>query len=235
MNPERKIILTAEGKKVIEGDILSVWTAERGLSKADQMADQTIRPMIKPGWTVVDAGAALGDHTQVYLEQVGPEGRVIAIEPNEQFLVCLRHNCPGAEIVPFALWHEVADLYLHVNPANIGGGTLQPTNVAGSNGYALGPYKTITLDSLNLNRLDYMKLDVEGTEYYAMLGGERTIRTFMPIMVIEINPPVMSANKLTCDQVYKLLEDWGYDWISICGTPGKYPQAYADIHCWPKR
>ncbi|MDA7669971.1 FkbM family methyltransferase [Akkermansiaceae bacterium] len=43
----------------------------------------------------------------------------------------------------------------------------------------------VTLDSLNLDRLDYLKIDVEGYEENVIKGGLNTINNFKPIIVIE--------------------------------------------------
>jgi FkbM family methyltransferase len=43
----------------------------------------------------------------------------------------------------------------------------------------------ITLDSLCLESLDFMKIDVEGYEPYVLEGAMESIKKFMPIIVLE--------------------------------------------------
>src|SRR4029077_13160541 len=51
-----------------------------------------ILPLIRPGDTVVDVGAFIGDHTLAFSKQVGGEGVVYAFEPNPIAFKCLHHN-----------------------------------------------------------------------------------------------------------------------------------------------
>ena len=46
-------------------------------------------------------------------------------------------------------------------------------------------YKMITLDSLKLERLDFMKVDVEGYELNVLKGGEETIKRYRPVIWCE--------------------------------------------------
>jgi hypothetical protein len=66
------------------------------------------------------------------------------------------------------------------------------------------------LDSLNLDRFDYVKIDCEGYEYNILLGAEQTIKRFQPVVVVE--------QKLHKDtgrteqnqyQAAELLKSWG--------------------------
>jgi FkbM family methyltransferase len=65
--------------------------------------------------------------------------------------------------------------------------------------------KTITIDSLNLEKLDLIKLDVQGFELKTLLGGEKTIKNNYPLMFIE-----NYIDQESDQQVIKLLEEWGY-------------------------
>ena len=44
---------------------------------------------------------------------------------------------------------------------------------------------TIALDSLNIPKLDFIKLDIQGFEYKALIGGINTIKNNMPTIFIE--------------------------------------------------
>ena len=44
----------------------------------------------------------------------------------------------------------------------------------------------ISLDSLNLDRLDFIKIDAEGWEHKVLLGAEKTIERFKPAIFIEL-------------------------------------------------
>jgi hypothetical protein len=44
-----------------------------------------------------------------------------------------------------------------------------------------------TLDSLNFTNIKFIKMDVEGYEYFVLLGGLNTILQSKPIIIIELN------------------------------------------------
>lgn len=58
-----------------------------------------------------------------------------------------------------------------------------------------------TLDSFQL-KPEFIKVDVEGFEYQVLLGGEKTIKENLPILLIE---GVTQNSK-----VHNILKDWGY-------------------------
>jgi len=43
-----------------------------------------------------------------------------------------------------------------------------------------------TIDSLDLGRIDFIKMDIEGSELAALKGGEQTIRTHRPQLAISL-------------------------------------------------
>lgn len=171
---------------VLEDDThISKWVRETGKLDHDEYSLGLILPNIKEGDWVVDAGAFIGDHTTAYLRAVGPEGHVMAFEPNPEAYRCLLHNCPTAKNV-FAGLGEKEDKLRFTTGANMGA-----SHICG-----LGDKKVdiVTLDSYNLSRLDFFKLDVEGFEISALKGASKTISKFKPMMWIEVNQWALGRN-----------------------------------------
>jgi len=63
-----------------------------------------------------------------------------------------------------------------------------------------------TIDNLNLPKLDLIKLDVQGFEFKAIKGGEKTIKNNHPLMLIENYP-----NSEQDQKVIDLVKEWGYE------------------------
>ena len=69
----------------------------------------------------------------------------------------------------------------------------------------------VTIDSLNLSGLDFMKIDVEGFEINVINGGLKTIEKFRPIITLECwsNHNGGTSIDYTRD-TFKVLMDMGY-------------------------
>ncbi|GAB3268390.1 hypothetical protein GCM10027296_47570 [Chitinimonas naiadis] len=68
--------------------------------------------------------------------------------------------------------------------------------------------KMVAIDDLNLDRLDFIKIDIEGMEMDALMGAERAITNHKPQMLIE---------KLKSDEagIRSFLEDRGYKILQL--------------------
>lgn len=73
--------------------------------------------------------------------------------------------------------------------------------------------EVVTIDSLNLDKLDYIKIDVEGYEENIINGGINTIKKCKPIIILECYEtfePLVEANINFVKQKYKSLLEIGY-------------------------
>lgn len=137
----------------------------------------------------IDCGAHRGVVTRHLATRFA---RVVAIEPGP-----LADQIEGAEVIRVALGDKPGRCGMADGRWNTG----QRHVVAGDE------VEVITLDSLNLAP-DFIKLDVEGCEYAALLGAEQTIRTHKPVIMLEENGlnRRYGVEDFACQ---KLLESWG--------------------------
>ncbi len=85
--------------------------------------------VIKPGMTVLDIGANLGYFTLLMADLVGPDGRVLAFEPNPEMAGCLRQSLAvngfgNARLHELALGEAPGRLMLAFDTGMPGGGHL---------------------------------------------------------------------------------------------------------------
>lgn len=139
---------------------------------------------IKPvaGDYVVDAGACFGDTAIDFAETVGEDGRVYSFDPLER-----HHRIIGSNIAR----NEITNIVLFQCGLGEGDqpGALVPDRV--DPGFAdLSSVPIRSLDSLVLEgavqRVDFIKMDIEGHEMEALRGAEATIRRFRPKLAISI-------------------------------------------------
>lgn len=200
------MIITDFGIAIVDGDShLSKWILEQRKLDVDGSAHEMARRFIKDGDVALDGGALLGDHTIVYLKAVGDSGTVLAFEPNPIALECLKYNCPEAVIYPFALGEREES-------GNISMGSMENKNLGSAQVYPVGPVRVMTLDGFNFQRLNFMKLDIEGMELAALRGGEETLRRCRPVVMAEINHGVLAKRGINPDEIFQFMKSLGYSW-----------------------
>lgn len=71
--------------------------------------------------------------------------------------------------------------------------------------------KTINLDSLSLSQCDFIKIDVQGYEYYAFLGAKEVLNKYKPIILLENNIIANDKEQIMNEKAKNYLLDLGYD------------------------
>jgi FkbM family methyltransferase len=225
--------LTPFGVAVVDGDLLSSMVEQAGtLACADDWL-QTFRPYIPDGGTVCDIGAALGDHTASYAAMVGGAGSVYAFEPYQPFLECLQYNTVTLDNVTVsgtALGATEAHgtmVRSDVQPHNLGMTHLVRTEE--------GSVHVSTLDRVAgaWDRLDFIKIDVEGHEPMVLDGATETIRRWHPVLLIEVNAWALSRFGLTPEDIYRRLRALGYR-FGPCRPGETLSSPEIDILCIPQ-
>jgi len=87
---------------------------------------------------------------------------------------------------------------------NLNSGQWHLSNVCGAIDVQVSP-----LDAFNLYNVGFIKLDVEGYEYFALKGAEKTIKKWRPVVLIEENG-LCNRYGIKDGQCGELLKSWGY-------------------------
>ena len=156
---------------------LYLWMHRAGLMGKAERA--VLGRLAKPGMTVVDVGANLGLYTLLLAERVGPQGRVLAIEPDPELFSLLRENCSANGAVvdarQVALGQSPGRMILQRLTLNSGDNHL---GAAGGTAFRRPlEVDVATLDALAPGlRPDFIKVDVQGWELKVLKGMEGTLR-----------------------------------------------------------
>ena len=143
---------------------------------------------VRPGDIVLDCGAHVGVFTQRALKEGA--AKVVAIDPDPVQIECLRRNFQNeissgrVVLVEKGVWSTGGTLALNVGVENSGMSSL----VQETGGDTLQvPVTTIDdlVSDLELDKVDYIKLDIEGAEREALRGGLATIQRFRPRILLE--------------------------------------------------
>ena len=158
---------------------------------------------VKDFGVAVDIGANVGLWSR---DLVRKFAHVIAIEPVVDFQECMRKNVPmeNIEIWPIALGTEDTSIDMIITEGNTGHSHINKDTIGS------GQVKMKRLDSCMFDRIDYMKIDCEGYEMQILKGGENTIRTHQPVIVVE--QKLHTDTGITKETQYgcvDLLKSWG--------------------------
>lgn len=144
---------------------------------------------LKPGDVIVDAGAFVGDTAVYFHHKLGGSCQIHSFELLDENLALMLHNLErnGVEddrivINKLALADRSGDEIVVADGASQGA-----TSIFGRAGQG-DRVQTITLDDyvvrLELPRVDFIKMDIEGAEALALAGARQTIALFRPRLAI---------------------------------------------------
>lgn len=159
---------------------------------------------IKPGGIFYDIGANVGFYSLLASALVGT-GKVFAFEPVPNNIAYLRRHlelngCDNVEVLELAVCDREGEAAFELE-------------ASGSMG-ELGPggklhVQTTSLDALlqshRIPAPDYIKMDIEGAEYRALLGAEKCFRQHRPVLFLATH------GRQIQDQCDVLLHSWGYE------------------------
>jgi FkbM family methyltransferase len=152
---------------------------------------------IKPGWTCLDVGSNIFYFTEVMARVVGPSGLVLSFEPitrlcksYEAARVLNDYSDAGQiEVFNIALSNKKDNLILHIWEENVGASAIVNKHQVGNHGQH-GNFHTEevysdTLDSLYDEKIDFIKMDIEGHERFAFEGFSKAAKE-CPLLVVEL-------------------------------------------------
>lgn len=186
--PYDNLILT------VEANLKSITTAVLLAQKDWFEAEMELwRTQIRPDMTVIDVGANVGVYTFSAAQRVGETGKVIAIEPFKACVNCLQETSRINQLPWVKIYEAAASDYCGSAKLSLHNASeLNEVISDNSPNYDLANTVTIqclTLDSLieteNLTRVDWLKIDAEGHEIKVLQGAERLLTEFKPNIIYE--------------------------------------------------
>ena len=147
---------------------------------------------VRPGDIVLDCGANIGVFVRASLDAGAKT--VVAIEPAPENIEALHRNfkeeiAAGRVIVyPKGVWDKDDFLTLHVDEHNSAADSFLITREGSRASDVKLPLTTIDklVAELNLARVDFVKMDIEGAEVKALNGGRATIAKDHPRMALSV-------------------------------------------------
>jgi len=176
---------------------------------------------IKPGSLVIDVGANIGFCTKFFLNHIVPEGKVVAIEPEQLNLrsLCRQFSAKikagNLVVIDKVVADKSGNYYLHIDPCNPGGHVMAPRGI---------PVKGITIDQI-VSQIglvpSLIKIDVEGYEELVIFGANETISKHHPILFIEFHPGLLTDRGTDPIQLLQKLANLNYR-LLLFGKNGRF-------------
>lgn len=209
--------------------------------------------VLAPGMVVVDVGANIGEVSLVCANRVGATGRVIAFEPVETIAEEFQRNVlrNGLGSVIHLCRQGLADkagrfsIYgscgqFDTDESNRGLGSLHGNPARDP---VLGVVEVVRLDDvigrMGLERLDVLKIDIEGGELACLKGALVTLERFRPIVVVEVQEHSASNAGYRGRDILDLLLPFGYQFHRLEANGQLVPISvndltdYQDVVCMP--
>ena len=197
-----------------------------------------LRQVLRKGDVFLDIGANCGAVTLVAASAIAG-GKIYAFEPGNTIRSRLQANVDLnpllqniVQVVPFGLGLKTGKLLYYEDENYRGNGALFDSQGI--------PVDVLSLDDWveqeKIDKIDAIKIDVEGMEYDVMLGGKLTLEKYHPIIYFETLPIFFTNKSYTIQTIYEFLASLGYRIVSPIkpyneiGFSGAYPANSVAIH-----
>ncbi|MGT0191971.1 FkbM family methyltransferase [Burkholderia pyrrocinia] len=193
--------------------------------------------LLHGGHVVIDIGANIGFFSLLAARRVGPTGRIIAFDPSTKALAALLHSAaindfPNIEVHNVALYDRFSTLAITHNFASTNC-VVKPIDAIPnrSTDFAqldLVPAMQADTALCDLTRCDLVKIAVGGNELPVMLGAQRLLDRFKPVVLSEYSPAYQAdISGTTPDAYWQVFADLGYR-CHLIGIDGQY-ETMADL------
>lgn len=208
-----------------------------------------IKKYIPKNGVFIDIGANIGFHSLAAAVAVGKEGKVVSFEPiprlRDQMLRSVKKNdFANISVEPFALGLDEKEAVLSIVDENIGASSLQNVDVDREvNNKVVVSVKQLDSYMDHFSHIDLIKIDIEGSEFEALRGGEELIKKFKPVIVLEFSPHIYEKDYMGKSlELFTYLSNLGYKITDVENrvtdieaeiTTGDFAQLHINLLCVP--
>jgi FkbM family methyltransferase len=196
-----------------------------------------IRSVVCEGDNVIDIGAHIGSYAIPFARFNRNAGKIFAFEANPDNFDLLKKNIDLNHLEAVVLPTQA------IVSAEKGNFTLVSTEDRSTARYfyistpvgSTADQESITVDEWYLTHcpntsIHFIKIDVEGAEYSAIMACKGIIEKFKPVLYIEINPHAFSRFRHTVGEIESMLRTWGYHFFRNIGPRNSENDRFALVH-----
>ncbi len=183
----------------------------------DEPGTEFLKNNLKKDDIFIDIGANIGSYSLIASNLVGENGKVYAFEPVAGVFDSLLFNIKlnhlnNIVVIKKAILDTTGTINLFISKAeNLGmSGIFHHDNENGK----IETVETISLDEYisdsGIERIDMIKIDIEGAELFALKGMKRTIDKFKPVILMEISEEILHKNQLKSSEIIDFMKENSY-------------------------
>jgi FkbM family methyltransferase len=179
---------------------------------------------VKPADVVIEVGANIGAHTLAIAKLVGPHGQCYAFEPTEYAATKLQRNIDlnpqlrrnirvvrelvtnGAMELPTL---RIRSSWKLEHETNATAETVPPSATS------IDQF----VDAQNIERVDLIKIDVDGYDFKVLQGSVAVLKKFKPLLFIELCEYALNKQGDSIRDILGFLDDLGYSGRFESGAP----------------
>lgn len=179
-----------------------------------------LNKILEPGMVFLDLGANMGLYSIFASKKVGKSGLIVSIEPSRREFKRLQSNVEINQLRNISMIKAAvsrsegeADLLVatndHAGHNTLGNFAFEEIKLKQKERVVV---KTIDgiVSKLNLPRVDVIKIDIEGSEFFALEGAKITLKHFKPILILELFNETLKHQECNVDMIFQFLTSLGY-------------------------
>lgn len=192
----------------------------------DEPEMELLPQLISSGDDTLDIGANYAYYTE-RMSRLCPNGKVFAFEPipftyDVAAKIVKKLKLSNVEIYKKGVGQKTETMRFSVPKLDFGSISAGQAHMKGRNNdmvkgseYYVSDKteefdcEVVDIDSFLFNRLKnltFVKIDIEGAEYYALKGMEKTLLTFKPVILIEIVPVFLKSFNVPLEEFQQYIE-----------------------------
>ena len=186
---------------------------------------------LKEGYNCLDIGANFGYHSITMGELVGKTGNVFCFEPMLDFCNLISANSYLNNLNNIKVYNKAVGKNKDVvyvpqpnfetdYPVNHGDTSITKTKIGKD-------VEMVKIDDLNLPKINFIKIDVQGCELDVLMGLKNKITNDKPLLIVEIEDSQVSKFNNTANDIikylqnelqydlYQMMTDWPSDFLCV--------------------
>lgn len=197
-----------------------------------------MRSYLKDGDVAIDVGGQIGYLSIIMATSANRHVQVVSFEPEPGNINSFKQNIElntleNVTLVEKAVSDHAGKIKLYLS-SDRNAGTHSTVFVEGNVSEEFVEIDAVTIDdevsSRGIDRVDLIKIDVEGGEIDVIRGSVKTLMSFQPVVITELGDALQKARGFSTDEFKLFMEDHGYNCYTILNDGTLRSTAVGDFH-----